>query len=70
MKTRYTYIHFTQTYLTNIWTVSNNKSGGTLGMISYYKPWKQFVFSAENEMDIFSISCLQDIIHFMSQLKP
>ena len=69
MKTQYKFIHFKPTYLESIWTCFNNKSKSMLGMVEYYKPWKQWVFSTEDQMDVFSVSCLEDIIDFMKQLS-
>lgn len=69
MKTRYKFIHFEMTYLKSVWTCFNNKSKAALGIVEYYKPWKQWVFSAEDQIDVFSISCLEDILDFMKQLS-
>ena len=68
MKTKYKYIHFEQTILNDVWNCINNRHHVPLGVVSYYKPWKQFVFNAEDSADIFSIDCLEDIIDFMKQL--
>lgn len=69
MKTRYRFIHFEQTIMNGFWNCVNNKHKTVLGVVSYYKPWKQFVFNAEDPSDIFSQDCLADIIDFMKQLN-
>lgn len=68
MKTRYKYIHFEQTILNGFWNCINNRNHATLGVVSYYKSWNQYVFNAEDSSDIFSQDCLADIIDFMEQL--
>ena len=68
MKTKYRFIHFEQTILVGIWNCINNRHSTILGVVSYYTPWKQYVFNAEDTGDIFSQDCLEDIIDFMKQL--
>lgn len=68
MRMKYKYISFEQTIMGGFWNCTNNKSATVLGVVSYYKPWKQYVFNAENASDIFSQDCLEDIIDFMKQL--
>ena len=69
MKTKYRFIHFSPTILDGIWNCVNNRHQTVLGVVSYYKPWKQYVFNAEDPADIFSQDCLEDIIDFMKQLN-
>ena len=58
-----------ETYEKNpVYRVYNNKSNVQLAIISYYKPWKQYVFSSQPEC-VFNISCLNDVINFMEELK-
>lgn len=47
-----------------VYRIFNNKSRDHLGVISYYKPWKQFVFSSREEC-VFNNSCLKDVLDFM-----
>jgi len=47
-----------------IYTVFNNKSGGILGYIDYYKPWRQYVFRSEFSA-VFNNTRLRDIIDFI-----
>ena len=68
MKTTYKYIHFEQATLDRVWNCINNKHKIVLGVVSYYLPWKQYVFNALYSDDVFSQDCLEDIIDFMKQL--
>jgi hypothetical protein len=47
-----------------VYRVFNNKSKNQLAIISFYRPWKQYVFSSHDEC-VFNNSCLRDIIDFM-----
>jgi IS4 transposase len=47
-----------------VYRVFNNKSHSQLGIISWYTPWRQYVFSSQEEC-VFNISCLRDVIDFM-----
>ncbi|MDD4970715.1 MAG: hypothetical protein PHT07_14910 [Paludibacter sp.] len=49
-----------------VYRIFNNKTGTQLGMISYYTPWKQYVFSAR-EGCVFNNKCLSDIIDFIKK---
>lgn len=70
MKTEYKHIKFVQTTLIDHWNCLNKKSGEELGSVSYYKPWKQFVFEPYELGDIvFNTTCLRDIAHFLDQLN-
>lgn len=69
MRTVYKYIHFEQTIMDGFWNCINNKSKAVLGVVSYYKPWRRYVFNAEGASDIFSQDCLEDIIDFMKELE-
>ena len=70
MKTEYKYIKFVQTVLVDNWNCLNRKSGDGLGCVSYYAPWRQFVFEPDEMGDvIFNSSCLRDIAHFLDQLN-
>ena len=51
-----------------VYRIYNNRSVGQIGIISYYKPWRQYVFSS-SESCVFNTSCLRDIISFMEDLK-
>lgn len=51
-----------------VYRVYNNRSGSQLAILSYYKPWKQYVFSSREEC-VFNDSCLRDVLSFMDALK-
>ena len=47
-----------------VYRVFNNKQGGQLAILSYYKPWKQYVFSSHDGC-VFNRSCLLDVLDFL-----
>ena len=47
-----------------VYRIFNNKSGDQLGVISYYRSWRQYVFSSQ-EGCAFNNSCLRDVLDFM-----
>jgi len=47
-----------------VYRIVNNKSKSLLGMLSYYVPWKQYVFSSR-EGCVFNTGCLHDVLDFM-----
>ncbi len=47
-----------------VYRIFNNKSGVQLGIISWYRSWRQWVFSS-NENCAFNNSCLRDVLDFM-----
>jgi hypothetical protein len=52
-----------------VFRIYNNKSGSQLGILSYYKPWRQYVFSSQPEC-VFNNSCLKDVIDFIENIIP
>jgi len=46
--------------------IINNKSKSTLGILFYYKEWKQYVFTQWKQSVIFNNSCLMDIVNFLN----
>jgi len=48
-----------------VYRIFNNRSVAQLGIISFYRPWKQYVFSSQPEC-IFNASCLRDVLDFIS----
>lgn len=50
-----------------VFRIFNNKSNGQLGILSYYKPWKQYVFSSHDEC-VFNSSCLRDVLDYLENL--
>ena len=73
MKTRYKHIYFDEVPTMIVeehctWFCRNNKTDDVLGTLTYYSPWKRWVFEGEQDC-LFDESCLADIIHFIKQLK-
>ena len=53
-----------------VYRIYNNRSKNQLGIISFYKQWKEYVFSSHDEC-VFNNSCLRDVLDFMeNQIKP
>lgn len=69
MKTKYKFIHFVRCEPYGEWEIWATKSGENLGIVDYYREWKQFVFSTHNNLAVFNAGCLKDIIHFIEQLN-
>lgn len=70
METTYKHIYFVEfvggkhpSYL-----IKNNKSKTELGVIVWYPQWRQYTFVTDKDA-IWSVDCLQDVIHFIGQLK-
>lgn len=51
-----------------VYRIFNTKSGGQIGLLSWYKPWKQYVFSSIAEC-VFNNSCLCDVLDFMTIIE-
>ncbi len=73
---RYKYIHFVKVEdkpKTSVWECRNNRSEGTLGIVKWYSPWRQYCFFTQSLSERYEIvlntSCLKDICHFMEQLR-
>lgn len=49
-----------------VYRIHNIKNNAQLGIISFYKPWKQYVFSSRPEC-VFNNSCLRDVLDFMEK---
>lgn len=49
--------------------ILNNKSNKPIGGISYYGPWSQYVFDAD-ENSVWSADCLEDVIDFIKNKLP
>jgi hypothetical protein len=47
-----------------VYRIYNNKSNSQLGILSFYKPWKEYVFSSKEEC-VFNNSCLRDVLDFL-----
>lgn len=53
---------------TQRYVVTNNRSGGTIGVIKWFGRWRQYVFFPSPET-IYSRGCLRDIADFMESLR-
>lgn len=51
-----------------VYRIFNNKSHRQIGIISFYKPWKQHVFSSQPDC-VFNYSCLHDVLDFMEDIQ-
>jgi hypothetical protein len=51
-----------------MWLCQNKKHGDTLGYCFFYRPWKQWVFSAESSA-VFSVECLNDVTDYIAYLN-
>lgn len=47
-----------------VYRIFNNRSKGQIGILSYYKPWKEYVFSSKEDC-VFNDSCLRDVLDFI-----
>ena len=47
------------------YSILNNRRNIELGMLFWYKEWKQYVFTQSQENMIFNNSCLLDIVDFI-----
>jgi hypothetical protein len=47
-----------------VYRIYNIMGSVQIGIISWYKPWKQYVFSSR-EGCVFNNSCLRDVLDFM-----
>lgn len=51
---------------TDRWQVFNKRSPNVAGVIKWYLPWRQYIFTP-GWATIFSAGCLNDIAHFIKQ---
>lgn len=60
-----------------VYRIYNNRSlkkhgecfDAQIGIISFYKPWKEYVFSSQPEC-VFNNSCLRDVLDFIENVIP
>jgi len=67
MKTRYKYIHFDDVQDCG-WYCYNNRNDDSLGCVTFYPIWKQWVIDFRPDM-VFNNQCLRDIADFLDQLN-
>ncbi len=51
---------------TAVYTVRNRNHGDRLGVVSWYGPWRQYVFKPASPI-VLSAGCLRDIASFVDQ---
>jgi len=52
-----------------VYRIFNNRNRAQIGIISYYRLWKEYVFSAK-ENCVFNNTCLRDVVDFIeNQIK-
>ena len=68
MKTKYKYIYFERAPVGISGWACWNKRGLLLGAVRYIGKWKEWEFQPKPDMG-FTIECLNDIAHFISQLN-
>jgi hypothetical protein len=71
VKTEYEFIHFKKVEdkpKTSVWACMNTENRSVLGHVKWYGPWRQYCFFPEAFV-VFHNGCLQDICHFIQQLK-
>lgn len=52
-----------------VYRILNNISKDQIGIISWYKPWKEYVFSTKDGC-VFNNGCLSDILGFINNEIP
>lgn len=52
-----------------VYRIRNNRSKEQIGILSYYRSWKQYVFSSQPEC-VFNNSCLRDVLDFLENVIP
>jgi hypothetical protein len=52
-----------------VYRIYANRGGSQLGIISWYKPWKEYVFSSRDEC-VFNNGCLKDVLDFIDIVIP
>lgn len=50
-----------------VYRIFANRGGAQLGILSFYAPWKQYVFSSQPEC-VFNDSCLRDVLDYIGGL--
>lgn len=70
MKTEYRYVRFIKVAdkpRTTVWTCRNNRTGGELGRVRWYGPWRQYCYFPGAQA-VYSGGCLKDICSFLAEL--
>lgn len=64
-KMRFKHIRFDEAGL--LYSIRNNRSGGALGVVFWYAPWKQWC-ARFDENTVWSQDCLEDVRTFINSL--
>ena len=70
MKTEYKYFRMEEVPTegkTRRFNVVSKSDGGLLGEIKWHGPWRQYCLFSE--YTIWNTGCMQDVLHFLAQLK-
>ena len=70
MKARFKHINFQiieEKPKTKVWSCRNNRSGEELGQVKWYGAWRQYCYFPTCPA-IYSVSCFEDVNHFIKQL--
>ncbi|HLG35555.1 MAG TPA: hypothetical protein VI757_11805 [Bacteroidia bacterium] len=52
-----------------VYRIYNNRSKGQIGILSFYKPWKEYVFSSKEDC-VFNNTCMRDVLDFIENIIP
>ncbi len=53
----------------SVYRIYANRGAAQLGVISWYRPWREYVFSSSEEC-VFNNGCLRDILDYMENIIP
>lgn len=71
MRATYEHIHFVKVAdkpKTSVWTCRNNRTGGELGRVRYYGPWREYCYFPVAQ-GVYSRGCLADIAAFLKEVS-
>jgi len=52
-----------------VYRIYNNRSKGQIGILSFYKPWKEYVFSSKEDC-VFNNTGMRDVLDFIENIIP
>ncbi len=52
-----------------VYRIYANRGGDQLGIVSWYRPWKEYVFSSKEDC-VFNNSRLRDVLDFIETVIP
>jgi hypothetical protein len=68
---RYKYIHFVEIGTAHKrpgYSCRNNRTNGTLGLVDWYPPWRQYTFTVWSDDIVFNKECLENIADFLGKV--